>query len=244
MSEITAPSLFALAQSTLNDGADRCHWCGSPCPRQWPHDDRSTDPFTPRRSTAKLPGNTYICRGCWLWRRKRVTVTFLSGKQLDRREACDHSWWIVEEGAWGVSKEDNEEVYLRLLCPPVRFTLCLLNQYGGQNLLHLAHVNDNYQVKADTPLYYTLNNTKMEYTVYELEEALKHGTDGKHPGVRALIDFFGHFQISSGANQETIEVKRNRGRPPKRETPDDKPIRRLITDRSGAQLDEKASAAG
>ena len=245
---MNAVELFARSQSAKTEGPELCHWCGSSCNKMWVHDDLGMKIYRPgpaindvvgipdlKRTTAKRPGDQFICIGCWLYRRKRITITFLSGRQVDRKEACNYSWWITEEGAWGLEQADAEEIYLRLLNPPHRFVLSLLDHYGDQNLLHLACGNDHIEIKADTPLTYTLNNKAMKYTVYELEEAMKHGTDGKSPGVRALLEFFGpSYRSLVTADEVVAEEKRNRGRPSiKKQPPDDKPIRRVVTNRSG-----------
>lgn len=243
----TAPQLFAISQGNNHiAGDDRCHWCGSPCPRKWPHDDAgtnlhyvapiNTDPSSNlyrKRTTAKCPGNSYICIGCSIYRRKRVTVNFMGGGLKDRQEPRHHSWWVDTTGGWAVNKQCAEDMCLRLMMPPHQFVLSLLTDDCKENLIHLAVANDLVEIKADTPLTYTLNNKPLEYTIYEFEEAMKHGTEGKSPGVRALFDFFGIYTIATNRVEEIQEVKRKRGRPPKVQPPSNESVNRLVTGRSG-----------
>lgn len=246
---LTAPQIYALAnnssQREATTGLDCCHWCGSPCEKKWPHDDPGLTPFylTPVnedsaitahriRTTAKFPGNKFICLGCRIYRFKRTTINFMNGEFKDGKEACGHSWWADLSEAKALTKECNEQIYPKLLEPPHQFVLSLTDQYGGYNYIHLAIANNHTEIKADTVIHYTLNNKPMEYTVYELEQALKHGTEYKSPGVRVLVDFFGPYDKLK-ENQEQAEVKRNRGRPGKTEKIDARPLHRTVTGRSG-----------
>lgn len=210
--QLLASDLYARAHSVKNEGEDECHWCGAPCRRFYIHDDVQQIPFTRSRSTARRPANSYICQGCWHWRRRRVTVNFLGGDFLDLQTAADHSWWVTERGAYAVrSGDDFGLLYDLLLKPPLRFLLSLV-EGSTRNELQLAVCNDVPEILADTRLTYTLNNIPHVYTIYELEQALLGGVQGKEPGVQALIRFLG--PLSSPNKEEVIQPKRDRGRPP------------------------------
>lgn len=187
--------LFAHSQgSTCNgDGRWRCHWCGGKCQNEFVHDDPPPIPFVRSKSTALCPFETYICYGCWLWRRPRVTVNFLAGGFQDRQAAKDHSWWITEEGAWALKNpEDYQEVYRRLIKPPKRFLLALRGEKEKlDTLIQLCIANDPGGITGETPLYYTLNNIRHTYSIYELTEAIKLGCETYGPGIRALWSFLG-----------------------------------------------------
>ena len=64
---------------------------------------------------------------------------------------------------------------------------------------------------AGTELYYTLNNKVLAYSVYELEEGLKGDATGLEPGVRALIELLGPYELPP--TNGTVEGPRGRGRP-------------------------------
>lgn len=192
MRPLLASELYATSQGHSCSGKEECHWCSAPCGRLDPHDDGlpTLAQYRPR-TLAKRPGNAYVCRGCWLWRRQRTTVFFLSKGFRDGRCAMDHSWWITGEEAWAVrAPEDARALYEHLLEPPLLFCLALAD--GERNHLQQAVVNDLDEVRADTPLRFTLNGIVHEYTVYELEDALRSNDPaGRRPGVGALMRLFG-----------------------------------------------------
>ena len=206
---MTASDLYAILHSTSNSGNDQCHWCGDLCERIWPHDEAPQFPFQHNRSHAKRPGNGYVCQGCFLYRRQRVTVSFLTGGFRDGQTAADHSWWLTEKGAHALQTEDFPRVYDLLLKPPLRFVLSLKTVKGPRNELHLSQLNDHGLIRAETDLLFTLDNVPFTYTIYELDNALKHGGNGRYPGVQALLRFLGkpppHLLPSTKPNQ--------RGRP-------------------------------
>lgn len=226
----SAADLFALSQGTCNMGDQECHWCASPCTREFLHDDPPPLPFVRSKSTARRPGNPYVCTGCWLWLRKSVTVRFLGSGFLDRQAAKNHSWYITEEGAWalrapsasGLIGEDTTSLYGALLKPPRKFVLALRNPSGGVDVLpQLLLTNDtpaSDAVMYDSAMKMTLNNVPYEYTVYELEEAVRAGThEGYGPGVRALFTTMGPppegLRRALTPPEKRVE-KRERGRPP------------------------------
>ena len=186
-----ASELFATSQGSICSGEDRCHWCGSSCERLWPHDDPIVPPLFKTKSNALCPGNGYICHGCWLWRRKRVTVPFLVGGFQDGQEAGKHSWWITATGGWAIRGADCLPLYRQLLEPPLAFALLLKSADCPRSELHLAVANQHAKVMADTELFFTLDNKPLSYTVYDLDTALKVGEAGQSPGVQALFRFLG-----------------------------------------------------
>ena len=205
---MSAPQLYAASQGTRCEGKYECHWCGSPCDDLHRHDDPPPVPFVKYKSTAKRPNANWVCRGCALFRRKRVTVPYMSGGYSDGKSAADYSWWVTPQGAYAVLQEHHAALYDHLLAPPLHF--CLALRQKEKVLLHLAAVNELSEIKATTPLAFTLDNKAMEYTVYELEEALRQGTQGRIPGARALVEALGPFDLAA---------KRERGRPRKEEEP-------------------------
>ncbi len=219
-SQPLASELFAVSQGSLCEGPDECHWCGAPCERHWAHDD-----LPPRigrlrsRSLALRPGNGYICNGCWLWRRQRVTVNFLGGGLKDVQSAANWGWYVAGARAWALrptSEPDRATLFKRLLDPPPRFFLAL--RESEPSLLQYAVANCLQEVTASSPVVYTLDNKPMTYTIYELEHALAHGPGGTEPGVQALLRVFGvpdAPQGDVGEQEQDAPAKRGRGRPPK-----------------------------
>ncbi len=260
-----ASEIYAISQGSRCIGSDECHWCAAPC-NQFLHAD-----FRPQQErdvgklldgTAKRPGNYYMCWGCWLWRRQRITVCFLGGRKrgivppkpgyaegfMDIQAPCKHSWYIAEDGAWALSPWDSTALYEKLLKPPFRFVLSLLSNGpamsgvlchpGVDNLLQLAECNDVESVRGDTPLAFTLNNVRHEYTTYELGEALKNGSgEGCLPGVQALIRTLGlrvkpHIDLEIPPDEPPVITEvRKRGRPAYKE-PATSP-KKIVTGGSG-----------
>ncbi len=201
----TASFLYASSQGSKNtSGPYQCHWCGAMCGSFMRHDDSLSReigiPFS--RNGAKHPGNPYVCTGCWLWQRKRITIHYYhpepvtSGMPLglgstitlkDSQAPRNHSWWITEEGAWCITPNNGLILQKALLTPPLRFTLMLLEGIDQINHLHKAILNDLPEIKADTPLGFTINNIPHTYTVYELEQAIKNGPECKSPGINSLF---------------------------------------------------------
>ncbi len=205
---ISASELYALSQGTKCEGPDECHWCAAKCDRKWIHDD--VPPILHGRRI--LPGtkrhaNAYICIACYMFRRPRLTVEYLSGGYRDGQFPPNHSWWITEKGVWGIRTEDYLKLWDLILHPPLRFVLAL-KEGDFKNHLHLLAANDHKEVLADTPNVFTINGVQLTYTTYELSEAFRRGVEGKSAGVRELIRILGNPKIEE-------EQKRGRGRPPK-----------------------------
>lgn len=216
--QLSAAQLYALSQSSECRGPEECHWCCSPCAQLWIHDD-PPPMIGVKRVLAKRPGNQHICVGCWLFRRRRTTIKFLSGKLLDARCLCNFPLVITRKDAHAIDyKEDKEALYKMLLSPDEELVLALLDGSKEANHLQLMIYNNLKDAKADTPIHFTLNNIPHNYTVYELTEAIKSGdVEGKSPGVAALFRLLGEYQFP--------EVKKGVGRPTKEHIrPIDKPI--------------------
>lgn len=202
-----ASDLFAKSQGSFNNGADqRCHWCSAVCDQSWRHDDLPPIPFHKNKNQAKCPANNYICVGCWLWRRLRVTVTFLDGSYKDGQSAINHSWWITDNEAKAINQGCKSLLHSTLLKPPNRFVLSLRDS-NCQSFIHLAVANDISIIEANTPLFFTLNNVVSEYTVYDLEVALKDKDASRSPGIRMLLGFFSPWDV------EQTDKRRGVGKP-------------------------------
>ena len=218
---LSASDLWALIHSAKNGGPDRCHWCCSPAQRTWVHDDDPPVPFQRSKSTARNPSGCYVCVGCWLFRRGSVTVNYfdggLEGKVLkDRQQAKAHSWLVTEEGATAIrTEQDGKHLYPFLLKPPRRFFLALREgPKAPETLLQLCEANDVLELKADTPLAFTVNNVRHHYTVYELESALRSPEVVGGPGVQALRRVLGPYELPAVVVPlPEVEGKRGRGRP-------------------------------
>lgn len=217
---LTGAELFAISQGHECKGVQECHWCGSPCENRWRHDDPLPIPFVRTVSVALRPGSLWICQGCWLWRRQRVTVQRLDGSWQDGQSASKHSWWVTEGAAWVLTKSNKDgtrepikealsPLWEQILSPPSKFFLSLLDGVGV-NHVSLVVVNHIPELKATTPLSFTINNVKHTYTIYELEEASRNQeTNGLEPGVQALIRLLGMPPVSFTPHPE----KRTSGRP-------------------------------
>ena len=221
---LTASQLYARHCGVTCEGKRRCHWCGSPCKELFPHDDLPLHPgFARNPHKAKVLSEPFICSGCWLWRRPRITTTNLRGQYKDIQNPQKLSWLFTPHEALTVGTEDFPLLLKFLLRPATPFALLLLDGNGGPNHLHLASVNEHLTVEAATPLAFTLNNNPLTYTVYELEEVLKAGDDaGIEPGTRELFrilrDAAGGLTLPESvvppaSKPEDENVKRGRGRP-------------------------------
>lgn len=206
---MNACMVYARSQGTVCTGDCECHWCGSKCGRQWIHDDPPRLVGQRPNGYSKIPNSPFICAGCWLFRRKRITVPFLHGGYKDSQSPRDYSWLITPDGAWAIIKDSFAKLYEKLISPPPIFCLSLLDG-KIENRLQLAFVNQNEQVRADSSFDFTINNIKHTYSIYELEEALKSGdSGGVEPGVRALITLLGPTKLMAFQSEE----KKGRGRP-------------------------------
>lgn len=211
--------LFAASQGVSNQGPLECHWCASKCARTWTHDDPGPATFKKTPYVAKRPGNAFVCVGCYLWRRKRVTVPFFGSTEYkDGRCFMDYSVVITDRGAWAVRvPDDADALYKLLLSPPLTFCLSLIEKDRAKtNLLQLAPVNEVKEVRGDTELSFLLNGTPFKYSVYELEETLRNGPAGRSPGARALEQLLGPYTVVREGD-DAKDDKKQKGRPKKEE---------------------------
>lgn len=201
-----ASQLFAIAHSRQCIGDQECHWCAGKCERKWPHDDLPPQPFVRSVSTALRPSSSYICQGCWLYRRPSVTVTFLNGGLKDRQGLFNHSWFLTPRGIDVITPADHTSLYPILLQPPLLFSLSFID--GRKNLIQSCVVNQLNEIRKDTELKFTMDGMILTYTIYELEEGIKNGSDGKMPGVRMLIDRLGKCNLFQDDHKEKGRPKR------------------------------------
>jgi hypothetical protein len=193
----SATQLFAISRGAECAGQYRCHWCAAPCSDSFRHDDPGVTPFTKERSLARLPSESYVCAGCWMYRRGKTTVTYLAGG-------------YTEKAAHALRESSKEALLAFLLSPPHRFVLSIMTD-PGENLLHLAPVNARKEIRADAALGFAFNNVPHDYSVYELREALKRRqAKGKSPGVRVLLDYLGDAAVYE---DDKPSAKKGAGRP-------------------------------
>ena len=210
----TAAELYAHSQGYIHEGPDTCHFCGSACKRLVPHDD--VRPVTGYRTitTAKYPANVYMCVGCWLWKRRRLTAFFLDGNLKDGQSPQHHSWWIEPMSCKAIKMPDcRQHLIDRLIKPPKQFAISLIRVLPA-NPLHLCPVNNNESIRADTDLLFAVDGKEFSYTVYELEVALKEGPEGTENGVQELCRILDIRKPEVEEWEIEDEEKRGRGRPP------------------------------
>jgi hypothetical protein len=207
---MSASKIFALAHGSACQGDQECYHCTSPCTRERMHDEPPLIPFVRRDLLIRRPSSPYVCEGCWLWRRGSVTVNFLSGGSKDRQRASEHSWWITPEGAWGVREKDHALLLEYLLDPPNHF--CLMLRESTPLRAQCGKENNFQEIHADTPLAFSVDHAPMSYTVYELEEALKHGPEGKEPGVRELMRILHPQEVTWEDKERELLANATRGR--------------------------------
>lgn len=226
MNRLLASELYARSQGEICQGNQPCHWCGAPCERLWTHDD--PPPIIGVKSTihARHPSSPYICRGCFLFKRPRLTVWFLGGGFKDGKCPRHFGWLITPKGSWAIDSENPSPVYEFLLKPEPVFSLSFLSEPGITNRLQLTRVNELGEIKADTTIHYTINNIPHHYTIYELESAIRQGAEGREPGVQALLRLLGDYSLP-----EASKEPRGKGRP-SREEKEAHSLRRTIS-RSG-----------
>lgn len=207
---LSASDLYALSQGSHNEGNDECYWCASRCKKLFAHNEPPPLPFVARSPYARRPGSRYICVGCWLWKRQRITIRYLDNRQDDLQTPPQHSWFVTDEEAWAIRDTDGPLLYPLLLKPPRRFFLAI--KYSEtkpiENRLQTAIVNDLAgEVRAGDRLTFTINGAPHNFTPYELELALR-GNDIVEAGPRELIKLYGQWVPPSKQPE-----KRGRGRP-------------------------------
>lgn len=214
-----ATELYAITQRAKCSGDLECYWCAAPCNRMLRHNEPTPEFGVKRTHIAKRPANPFICVGCWLFRRKRITINYTPDgtKFKDGQCPLNHSWLITEDRALTI--DFNTSLYEFLLAPKChQMVLSLLDgEKTLPNHLQLATVNDLTEAKTDTPIHFTINGIPHQYTVYELKSAIDNrDANGAGAGTRELIRLLGM--------PEKIEEKLERGRPEKEEYPLKKPL--------------------
>ncbi len=188
---LLASQLYATYFTSPSYGDQQCHWCGGPCNIAILHDDPPPIPFvrgSKNRFQAKCLNSLYVCKGCWYYRRPRMTVRFLDGELKDGKSTMEYSWLLKKDGAYAIRKEGFEKLWEFLVKPEEIWCLAFLQ--GGEKLNHIQQfvVNHIKNLKADTPIQFTVNGIPHIYTIYELEESRKVGSEGMQAGTRFLFD--------------------------------------------------------
>lgn len=199
----SAPQFFARLSSLQCTGDYQCHWCGSPCGRQWLHDEPPALIGHRVKFFPRLPASPYVCAGCWYWRRPRVTVYHLGGSYQDGRCLLRESVLMTEGGIHGlrlpseIDRGDAEALHAHLLKPPHGSWVLSFIEGQQSNLPHLMRVNDVPDPRAGTRLFFTLNNIVHDYTPHGLELALRHpdSVEAPSPGTAALIRLLGPYRL-------------------------------------------------
>lgn len=222
----SAPHLYALSLGEDCEGPHECHWCSAPCKTTWEHDDPYPIPFLRGTLFAKRPANGYICRGCWLLRRKRITLDLLGGGYRDGQSPMQHSLWLQRNANYIIDDKKRTPLYSKLIDPPRCFCLSLIENGHKENLVHTGIVNDLMEIKATTPLIFTHNTIPYTYTVYELEQAIQHGGEGKLPGVQLLLRYIGPVAVPKVELDER-KGKKGKGRPELQDT-NEASLKRLV----------------
>lgn len=206
-----ASELYALSQGAACSGPYTCYWCGGPCTERHIHGERPLGIGEKFPHPVSFRQSPYYCVGCWLWQRPRLTAWYIDGETFrDGQTPRNLSWWFTEWSCVALEPGHGQYVYPLLLKPPLRFVLSVVAS-GQANYVQLARANDNEQVKANTPLAFTVNGAAFTYTVGDLKQALRTGdANGCDAGVRELIGLFGPYKVP----EEPEEKKRGRGRPP------------------------------
>lgn len=218
---ITGPMIYAMSQGTQCEGHRRCHWCGAPCMELWLHDDVAPIPFVKTHGLAAVPSSPWICVGCNLWRRPKITVQFLNGSWKDGQTPRNWSWWITEKEAKAIRPEDHQALWDRILTPPKRFILAMTST--GNNLIQKSYPNDLSLVQADSVLHFTYDLTPFRFTVQDTEETILNGPNGREPGSQMLLRLLGkpnyveklNLKIEDSPPKEPAK----RGRPVKQADP-------------------------
>lgn len=233
MSSLTASEVFARSQGTQCSGPCECHYCAAPCKRVWVHDEPQ-GPFVRSLTNALRPANPYVCTGCWLFRRRRTTVWFLDGMYKDGQAGQDHSWWMTAEKSVVLREGRCPDLKTLLLNPPGTFVLGLKPEGGRPNLLHLMKANHGQgEVRADREFSFTVDQTVLTYTIYELEQGLKRGPEGLSPGVGALLRFMGPqedrwAEVLEEDDGSELEEPKNIGGRPRKGLTRDAQVRRAV----------------
>lgn len=195
---MTSSELYALSQDTKCTGNLECHWCGSPCQQLWTHDNYSILPYKHNLYPCKKPSNPYICIGCWMLRRKRVTIPFIDGTYKDGQCPIHFSWLITRDFSTSISislDTHKKRLVDFLIKPPLQFCLSIITR--SPNNLQMCKINDFQEIKLDTSLLFYVDGIEFQYSVYELEQAKIHGPEGMSPGTNWLVKYLEIKQTKS-----------------------------------------------
>ena len=195
-------------QAKIGPLTEQCYWCGAKCGQAWPHGETfSQHTHAKNRGNPRCPGDPYLCEGCFQFRYKRFTAFRLDGTYRDLQTGPTNSWWLTRETARIVDSPLYWRVYELLLQPPHTFCLSIITT-AKVNELHQCVVNDFVEIKADTQLWFSLDNVALSYSVYELEQAVSNPEAQRSPGIRRLMDLLGPPRLA-------IESEENRGASPR-----------------------------
>lgn len=221
MPTLTASQIYALSQGSKCEGDRPCHYCGGPCGRDIPHGE-AIRLFTgrPVGGVRRNPSSPYMCVGCWLWRKKKVSVPWLSGGVKDGGTPARFDWVVGPAGAWGISPACRSALYRRLLSPEGPFFLMLWEGDGPPDHVIQCCPGNDGPYENTTEIGFALNNHALTYSVHELEQAARLGPQGRDPGVRALLRVLGDVPAELTAHLKPPERPedtdpKGRGRPPK-----------------------------
>lgn len=216
----TVPQLYAESLGKYCEGSEKCYWCSAPCNRKWLHGNGPNLPFRQYKEPVNCVASSHICIGCWLFRRPRVTIDFLNDEREDFRSPRHQSWIITESWHKAINKNCIDKVYNFLLNPELPFALLLIDE-AEHNYAQSGVVNLEQELKDTTNLSYSLDGHVHTYTIYELQEALQNGPEGKEPGVQTLLRVLKTptpaIDLTSLEDIEEPEV-RGRGRPKNKNT--------------------------
>lgn len=218
----TASEIFALANSSACKGAEKCYYCAAPCDMRVRHEEAPPlVGFRPKDALVRCPASAWMCVGCALWRRKRVTALFMGGGLRDGQSPRAHSWLVTPGAALAIQPHSVRELYRTLLNPPCVFFLTLLEGANPPAVMpHMIPTNENAVVEPQTQLRFTVNGIVLTYSVYDLRQAVREDW-AADPGVTALVRLFGRPPKELVPEPEHGEVKREEpevvrkvGRPP------------------------------
>ncbi len=220
---MTASEIFARIHNLKQEGSFECYWCGAKCTDEHIHDGHKATIGNRRPITTALrPGSPYMCNSCWWFRSTGKWVVDLNGKVIDYQAYRDHSWFLTLSKGEVIQLPDNKPELLKILLKPPHEFILSFNTEEVKPELHLMEVNEFDEIKANDELKFTVDNKPLTYTVYELEESLKHGPEGKAPGVRWLWEAL-KLRVKKRKGGEKV-----RGRP-EGTTSTNEPIRKVVT---------------
>ncbi len=221
-----ASELYAKIYGLECIGHGQCHWCGAACNGRHFSDD-PVMPHVKLTNQASHPSSPWLCEGCALYRAQRKqTLVSLAGIITDGLYPREESWVMTGTRFCKITLPlDGVHLAKILADPPGTLCLSLMTNACNKrfsdkrhihnkgcllNRLDLACINKHDEVKADTPIKFTIDNAIHTYIPWELEEALRTGNStGTEPGTRILLALLGPIE----ANHK--DEKKGKGRPRK-----------------------------